>query len=122
MRPSRAKQLDPTVVAGADRLGREAAEWLCALIRERLELDEKPQPGWRAVTFHHPEAGYVVGVFPRTGHAQLIVEHGAALDGFDDLFDEVGAQIAKVIVISVPDPRGPDIIDAVLASIATRCG
>ncbi len=122
MRPSLAKQLDQAIVAGADSVGIAAAEWLCELVRGRLELAERPQAGWQALTFHHREAGYVVGVFPRKGHAQLIVEHGAALDGFDELFDELGAQIAKVIVTSVPDPRGPAIIDAVLASIATRCG
>jgi hypothetical protein len=103
--------------------GDRAARWLRGVIDDAgLHLDERPRPGWVCLTYHHPDAGYVVGIFPRDGHAQLVVEHGAALDGFDDLFDEVGGQIAKVIVRDVPDPRRERIVDAVVAAISARSG
>lgn len=103
--------------------GDRAARWLRRVIDESgLDLEERLRPGWACLAFHHPDAGYVVGIFPRDGHAQLVVEHGAALDGFDDLFDEVGGQIAKVIVRAVPDPRRERIVDSIVAAISARVG
>ena len=103
--------------AGAER----AARWLRDLVRSSgLDLDERPRPRWGSLNYHHPAAGYVCGVFPRDGHAILVIEHGAALEGFDDVFDERGGQIAKILVESVPDPRAARIVDAVIAEVALR--
>jgi hypothetical protein len=101
--------------------GERAGRWLRNVLEASgLGLHERPRAGWISLTYHHPDAGYVVGVFPRDGRAELVVEHGARLDGFDDLFDEVGGQIAKVIVRRVPDPRRERIVDAVIAAIAAQ--
>ena len=105
--------------AGAD--GERAARWLRELITASgIELDERPRAGWKALAYHHPDAGYVGGIFPRPGRAELVIEHGASLEGFDDVFDEVGGQIAKVLVSAVPDARSEAIVDALLAEIALR--
>jgi hypothetical protein len=106
----------------ADDAGRVAAMWLRELIQARLDLEERARPGWRALTYHHPNAGYVAGVFPREGHAELVIEHGAFLDGFADLWDAVGGQVGKILVTAVPDARSDAILDAILAEIALRAG
>jgi hypothetical protein len=110
------------VLRMADRQGAEAAGWLRDLIRAiDVPFEERTRSGWQALTFHHPDAGYVVGIFPRTGCAELIVEHGADLDAFADVFDgDGGSQIRKVIVCTVPDPRSERIVDVILAAIASR--
>ena len=35
--------------------------------------------GWHGVGFHHADAGYVVGVFPRRDAIQVLFEHGHLL-------------------------------------------
>ena len=35
--------------------------------------------GWHGVGFHHAEAGYVVGVFPRDESVRVLFEHGHLL-------------------------------------------
>jgi hypothetical protein len=101
--------------------GERAARWLRDVVRTAgLALDERPRAGWVSLTYHHTDAGYVVGVFPRQGHAQLVVERGAALDGFADVFDEIGGQVAKVVVRQVPDARRERIVDAIAAAISAR--
>lgn len=123
MRPSRSGELtNPDaehLLGGVEPTGGSCARWLRDLITDAEPgLEERVRPGWVALTYHHPQAGYVVGVFPRPGHAQLVIEHGAAMTGFDDVFDGGGRQIRKVVVASVPDPRQERLKDLVAASIA----
>jgi hypothetical protein len=124
MRVARATDVSDPVEApfrSADAGGRAAAEWLRKLVTGLgVDLVEKPQAGWQALTYHHPEAGYVVGIFPRAGHAQLVIEHGASMEEFAALFDSVGKQVGTVVVTSVPDARGDRIEDVILAAIAMR--
>ena len=47
----------------------DAADW----------VDTRVWPGWHGVGFHHADAGYVVGVFPRRDHVQVLFEHGHLL-------------------------------------------
>jgi hypothetical protein len=106
--------------AMADDAGRAAALWLRELIHSHLDLEERVRVGWKALTYHHPDAGYVAGIFPRTGHAELVIEHGASLDGFAELFDAVGHQVGKILVSAVPDDRANSLVDLILAEIALR--
>lgn len=102
--------------------GRVAATWLRRLVTGLgVGLLETPRAGWQALTYHHPEAGYVVGIFPRRGHAQLVIEHGASMEAFADLFDRVGKQVGTIVVTTVPDERADRIQDVVLATISSRC-
>lgn len=61
----------------------EVAETALTL-RERLrethpEMTEKVYQGWRGLGFHHPEAGYVCAIFPRSRSVFLSFEHGVRL-------------------------------------------
>ena len=44
----------------------DAADW----------ADTRVWPGWHGIGFHHGDAGYVVGVFPRRDRVQILFEHG----------------------------------------------
>ena len=41
--------------------------------------DTRVYRGWHGVGFHHPQLGYVVGVFPRSGFVRVLFEHGHLL-------------------------------------------
>jgi hypothetical protein len=61
----------------------EVAETALTL-RERLrashpEFEEKVYHGWRGLGFHHPEAGYVCAIFPRSKSVYLSFERGIRL-------------------------------------------
>lgn len=36
-------------------------------------------PGWHGIGLHHPDLGYVVGLFPRVDVVRVLFEHGALL-------------------------------------------
>lgn len=40
---------------------------------------EKPYPGWKAIGFQHPQAGYVCGIFLGEEDIRLYFEHGSIL-------------------------------------------
>ncbi len=43
------------------------------------DLTERLQRGWGGLGFHYPDAGYVVGLFPRGDAVRMLFEHGASL-------------------------------------------
>ncbi len=43
------------------------------------EAVEKVYPGWRAIGYRHPAAGYIGGIFPTDQGVRLLFEHGASL-------------------------------------------
>lgn len=49
-------------------------------------LEERVYPGWRALGYRDPQAGYVVGLFPRSDRIDLAFERGVWLDDPDGLF------------------------------------
>ena len=109
------------ILTRGDASSERAARWVRDLmIGGPFDFEERPRSGWQSVSFHHPEAGYVAGLFPRDKDALLVIEHGAALDGFDDVFDGGGKQVRNITVRDVPDPRAERIIDVLLAAIAFR--
>lgn len=56
------------------------ASRLLAHLADAVDWSEtRVWPGWHGVGFHHAEAGYVVGVFPRHDHVQVLFEHGHLL-------------------------------------------
>ena len=64
---------DPEIVALVDGLR--------DLVRETdPAFTEAGYPGWNAVAFRHPIAGYVCGAFPFDGHVRFLFEHGVQLD------------------------------------------
>ena len=50
------------------------------LITDTLDgLTEKAYPGWHAIGFRHPRAGYICGIFPYETTVRLIFEKGVLL-------------------------------------------
>lgn len=49
-------------------------------VEDRADWAEaRVYPGWHGVGFHHPDLGYVVGVFPRRDSVRVLFEHGHLL-------------------------------------------
>ena len=46
---------------------------------------EAGKPGWHAITFRHPHAGYVCGIFPFDGYVRFLFEYGATLNNPDGI-------------------------------------
>ena len=59
---------------------------------------EKVYPGWHGIGFHHPDAGYVCGIFPVEDHVRVGFEHGSRLPDPHGLFASGGTQVRYVIV------------------------
>lgn len=75
----------------------EQAIRLRAWLRGRYpELDERVYRGWQALGYHHPEAGYVCGIFPREERVQFLFEHGASLPDPRGLLEGDGRQVRYV--------------------------
>ena len=67
---------------------RALVDELCALVEATIpELTSKANPGWHAITYRHPDAGYVVGVFPFDDRVDLIFERGAELSDPDGVLE-----------------------------------
>ena len=65
-------------------------------------------PGWHGVGFHHAQAGYVVGVFPRVDDVRVLFEHGHALGDADYL---EGSGQTRFITFTAPDPARLAVVD-----------
>jgi hypothetical protein len=56
------------------------------------ELTEHGYPGWRAIAYRHPEAGYVCGVFLQSDNVRLLFEYGRQLPDPAGILAEGGSQ------------------------------
>ncbi len=66
---------------------------LRALVREAApDLRERAYPGWRAIGYRHPVAGYVCGVFPAEDGVRLLFEQGVHLPDPHGLLKGDGSQ------------------------------
>ena len=71
------------------------------------DLSAKANPGWHAITFRHPDAGYPVGLFPFDDRVELVFEHGAALADPDGIL-EGGERMKQVRYVRlVPEQAVP---------------
>lgn len=98
MPPKRAPK--PTVEAFLDAYPEEIATLahrLRALVREELPTaEERVNPGWRGLAYHHPEAGYVCGIFPFETEVRLLFEWGARLPDADGVLEGATRQVRHV--------------------------
>jgi len=60
------------------------------------ELMPRALPGWRALSFHHPKAGYVCGVFLMVEKTSLVFEHGRLLSDPEGILEGQGARVRFV--------------------------
>lgn len=49
------------------------------LLEEEPSLEEKVYEGWHGLGYSHPDAGYVVALFPTSDHVKVSFEHGKDL-------------------------------------------
>lgn len=72
---------------------RELANRLRRLVHETLiEMSERAYPGWHAIGFRHPRAGYVCGIFPQADSVRFLFEHGRQLSDPEGLLTGDGRQ------------------------------
>lgn len=50
-------------------------------------FSERALPGWKAISYRDPQAGYVCGIFPFERNVQLYIEFGASLEDPDGLME-----------------------------------
>ncbi len=76
---------------------------------------EKINLGWGGLGYHHPEAGYVAGIFPGEDSVKLGLEHGRDLPDPQGLLEGDGSQVRYVTIDQWDeDLRDPltDLLDA----------
>lgn len=66
-------------------------------------LQEKVYPGWRALGFSHPTAGYICGIFPYVESVKLIFEWGIRLPDPDGVLQGNGQQVRYLEYRSVAE-------------------
>ena len=81
----------PDVVALAERLR--------ALVKDTVpDAREVAYPGWHAIGYRHPQAGYFCGVFPHEDRVHLLFERGVMLPDPDRILTGDGRQVRYVLL------------------------
>ncbi len=99
----------------------ELALWTRAVVRAaEPDFAEKIYRGWRGVGFHHPEAGFVCAIYPRSDHVVLLFEHGAALRDPDGVLEGNGKQTRFLRVRAANEENAARIAALVQQAVAER--
>jgi len=102
---------------------RSVTEVLRGVVRSAMPLaTEKINLGWHGLGYHHPDAGYVAGIFPGDDAVRLGFEHGVDLPDPEGLLEGDGSQI-RYVVLEEWDPalREP-ILDLLGAAVEFGSG
>lgn len=68
------------ILAGHSAKVKSLSNQLRRLVKETVPAaSEHAYPGWHAIGYRHPEAGYFCGIFPFENFVKLYFEHGATL-------------------------------------------
>jgi hypothetical protein len=97
------------------------ARKIVALVaRMHPEMETAVRFGWHSVSFRHPGAGYVCGVFPRPDRVLLLFEHGRQLTDPHGLLEGDTRQVRYIAL--KPGDKLPDsgIADLLAEAIALR--
>ncbi len=62
------------------------------------ESEERVYPGWHGIGYHHPDVGYVCGIFPRRDEVRLGFEHGHLLSDPDHVLVSGGKQVRYLVI------------------------
>ncbi|MBK8248688.1 MAG: hypothetical protein IPK85_14945 [Gemmatimonadetes bacterium] len=90
------------------------------LVRKTIPtMFERPYPGWNAVGFRDPQAGYFVGMFPVAGGIDLVFEGGMELEDPHGLFADrpTMRQVRVVEVRRVSDLSRPGLHDLIRQAV-----
>ncbi|GAA3226519.1 DUF1801 domain-containing protein [Dactylosporangium siamense] len=102
-----------TEPSGLEQLLEEHCADIAALARRlrgvildtRPELTERIYQGWHGLGFHHPERGYVAGIFPGADSVSVGFEHGADLPDPHGLLRGTGKRLRYLHF--TPDSSAP---------------
>ena len=61
------------------------------------------RPGWHAINYRDPAAGFVCAIFPRADPVQLALVRGARLPDPDGLLTGSGKQLRMLVFASAAD-------------------
>lgn len=95
-----------------------AAEVRDVVLLAMRTVEERVYPGWHGLGFHHPRAGYIVGLFPRAGDVRLGFERGIDLPDPEGVLTGDGSQVRHLDLTPgdiVPLAAIVDLIDAAVA-------
>ena len=65
--------------------------------------NEKVNPGWRSISYKHPDVGYFCGILPNEDYVDLIFEFGVLLQDPDKILMGKGSQVRFIRFHSVSD-------------------
>ena len=84
------------------------------------ELKEVAYPGWHAIGYRHPEAGYLCGIFPFEDHIKVYFEYGKFLFDPDKVLTGDGKQVRYIRVEKSGDIKSKSIANLLMESIDFR--
>jgi hypothetical protein len=97
----------------------DLALWVRQIVLDaEPDLTERLYGGWDGIGFHHPEAGYVCGLFPRAEEVRLLFEHGARLSDPHGILEGGGTQTR---IIRIRD-RGDSLGEAIGGYVSEAVG
>ena len=88
----------PPVVALAQRLRQ-------VVLQAAPEAQEAAYPGWHAIGYRHPSAGYICGIFPYADHLKLYFEYGKFLPDPERLLQGDSRQTRYLVIESANDMK-----------------
>jgi hypothetical protein len=91
---ARSKPTPDDILAEHREPVRKLSNELRSLIKQTLpDVKEVAYPGWHAVGFRHPRAGYVCAIFPFESVVRLVFEWGVLLRDDTGLLKPGGKQV-----------------------------
>ena len=107
-----------TILIGHSLKVRGLAQQLRRLVREVVpEATEQAYPGWHAIGYRHPKAGYFCGNFPQEQSVRFLFEHGVRLSDPSELLVGSGKRCRHIEIASSRDIRKIPIMRLLLAAI-----
>ena len=109
------------ILTGHTPAVRSLAEKLRSLIKSTVPVaQERAYPGWHAIGFRHPKAGYFCGIFPFEKEVKLYFEHGARLPDPDGILEGGQRQVRLLLVRRSADIPAPALRRLLLAAVALK--
>ncbi|MSQ06222.1 MAG: DUF1801 domain-containing protein [Dehalococcoidia bacterium] len=103
----------PPIVALAQRLRQ-------LMLQAAPEAREAAYPGWHAIGYRHPQAGYFCGIFPYADHLKLYFEYGKFLPDPEHRLQGDGRQTRYLVIESPENIHAGYISQLVKDSIALK--
>jgi hypothetical protein len=87
------------------------------VVKETLpEVEERVYLGWHGIGYHHPAAGYVCAIFPKSNRVELAFERGSALPDPKGLLVRGGKRVRYAVLTRLDDALEEDLKDLIEAA------